>query len=65
MSQAIDAAGGLTAEADVTVLNRASKITDGQKIYVPTVGEQQTAAAVAPPKAVLPRPLVQGLRRDL
>ena len=44
--EAIDAAGGLTAEADVTVLNRASKITDGQKIYVPTVGEQQTAAAV-------------------
>ena len=37
VSQAIDAAGGLTAEADVTGLNRASKITDGQKIYVPTV----------------------------
>jgi|GEM_PF-5461849 len=46
VSQAIDAAGGLTAEADVTGLNRASKITDGQKIYVPTVGEQHTAAAV-------------------
>lgn len=30
VSQAIDAAGGLTAEADVTGLNRASKITDGQ-----------------------------------
>ena len=41
VSQAIDAAGGLTAEADVTGLNRASKITDGQKIYVPTVGEQR------------------------
>lgn len=46
VAQAIDAAGGLTAEADVTGLNRASKITDGQKIYVPTVGEQQAAAAV-------------------
>ena len=46
VSQAIDAAGALTAEADVTGLNRASKITDGQKIYVPTVGEQQAAAAV-------------------
>ena len=45
VSQAIDAAGGLTAEADVTGLNRASKITDGQKIYVPTVGEQQADAA--------------------
>ena len=46
VSQAIDAAGGLAAEADVTGLNRASKITDGQKIYVPTVGEQQATAAV-------------------
>lgn len=46
VSQAIDAAGGLTAEANVAGLNRASKVTDGQKIYVPTVGEQQAAAAV-------------------
>lgn len=46
VSQAIDAAGGLTAEADVAGLNRASKVTDGQKIYVPTVGEQQAVAAV-------------------
>ena len=45
VSQAIDATGGLTAEADVTGLNRASKITDGQKIYVPKVGEQQTVSA--------------------
>ena len=44
VSQAIDAAGGLTTEADVTGLNRASKVADGQKIYVPTVGEQQAAA---------------------
>ena len=45
VSQAIDAAGGLTAEADVTGLNRAAKVTDGQKIYVLTVGEQQAASA--------------------
>ena len=45
VSQAIDAAGGLTSEADVTGLNRAAKVTDGQKIYVPTVGEQQAASA--------------------
>lgn len=45
VSQAIDAAGGLTTEADVAGLNRASKVTDGQKIYVPTVGEQQAVAA--------------------
>lgn len=47
VSQAIDAAGGLTAEADVTGLNRASKVADGQKIHVPTVGEQQASIAEA------------------
>ena len=47
VAQAIDAAGGLTPEADVTGLNRASKVVDGQKIYVPHVGEQQTVDAVA------------------
>lgn len=45
VAQAIDAAGGLTPEADVTGLNRASKVADGQKIYVPKVGERQTIAA--------------------
>lgn len=45
VSQAIDVAGGLTAEADVTGLNRASKVADGQKIYVPKVGEQQAVTA--------------------
>lgn len=45
VAQAIDVAGGLTPEADVTGLNRASKVADGQKIYVPKVGEQQAVAA--------------------
>lgn len=45
VAQAIDAAGGLTPEADVTGLNRASKVADGQKIYVPKVGEQQAVVA--------------------
>lgn len=47
VAQAIDAAGGLTPEADVAGLNRASKVVDGQKIYVPHVGEQQTVDVVA------------------
>lgn len=38
VAQAIDAAGGLAPEADVTGLNRASKVVDGQKIHVPTIG---------------------------
>lgn len=44
VAQAIDAAGGLTPDADVTGLNRASKVADGQKIYVPKVGEQTVSA---------------------
>ena len=44
VAQAIDAAGGLTPDADVTGLNRASKVADGQKIYVPKVGEQSANA---------------------
>ncbi len=32
--QLIEKAGGLTEEADLTILNRAMEITDGQKIYV-------------------------------
>lgn len=47
VAQAIDAAGGLAPEADVTGLNRASKVVDGQKIYVPHVGEQQAVDADA------------------
>ena len=45
VAQAIDAAGGLTPDADVAGLNRASKVADGQKIYVPKVGEQTVNAA--------------------
>jgi competence protein ComEA len=41
-------AGGFSAKADRTwidkYLNRAARLTDGQKIYVPTVGEQSNAA---------------------
>ena len=47
VAQAIDAAGGLTSEADVTGLNRASKVVDGQKVYVPHVGERQALDVAA------------------
>lgn len=43
-AQAIEAAGGLTPDADVTGLNRATRVADGQKIYVPKVGEQSANA---------------------
>ena len=44
VNDAILAAGGLTEDADISSLNLASKVADGQKIYVPAVGEQQVAA---------------------
>jgi competence protein ComEA len=40
--QAVDLAGGVTAKADVSALNQAQILTDGQMIYVYTKGETQT-----------------------
>ena len=37
--EAIEAAGGMTEEAAAVCLNQAEKLTDGQKIYVPSVEE--------------------------
>ena len=39
VADAIEAAGGLTASADVNALNLAEAIGDGMKIYVPAIGE--------------------------
>jgi competence protein ComEA len=40
---AIDAAGGATADADLDGLNLAATVADGQRIYVPVVGEVDPA----------------------
>ena len=39
VADALDAAGGLAADADISSLNRALRVTDGMKIYVPRIGE--------------------------
>lgn len=39
IADAIDAAGGLADDADVSTVNRASKVIDGQKIHIPRAGE--------------------------
>lgn len=44
VSDAIEAAGGLSEDADVSILNRASKVSDGMKITVPTQGERASSA---------------------
>ncbi|MFM8848121.1 MAG: helix-hairpin-helix domain-containing protein [Actinomycetota bacterium] len=50
MIDAIDAAGGVAFGADADAINLAAKVTDGQRVYVPAVGEavvsdQQTPAS--------------------
>ncbi len=41
--QAIDLAGGVTDEADVSAINQAQRLHDGQMIYVPKEGETVTS----------------------
>jgi len=44
---AVRAAGGATASADVDAVNLASLLEDGRQIYVPAVGERPPGGAVA------------------
>lgn len=45
VSDAVDAAGGLTEQADSAAINLARVIQDGEQIYVPAVGEAPPAGA--------------------
>ncbi len=45
VSDAIEAAGGLSGDADVSTLNRASKVSDGMKITVPSQGQQASSGS--------------------
>lgn len=40
VADALGAAGGLAEDADLTSVNRAARLMDGQRVYVPRVGEQ-------------------------
>ena len=42
---AIEASGGLTADADLSSVNRAAKLADGEKVHIPCVGEAPAAPA--------------------
>ncbi len=48
VADAIAAAGGATSDADVVRINRAAPIVDGQRIYVPRVGEDQPPSVIGP-----------------
>ncbi len=44
---AVDAAGGLRADADTSTINLAAVLSDGQKVHVPVTGETPAAQTVA------------------
>ena len=48
VQDAIEAVGGLAPDADAGGVNRAARLTDGQQIYIPHVGEAAAGAATAP-----------------
>lgn len=45
VADAVDAAGGLAADADTQALNQAALLSDGEKVYVPRVGDAAPAAS--------------------
>ena len=49
VADAVVAAGGTAAEADVEQLNLAARVTDGERVYVPKKGEPPPAVVAAPP----------------
>lgn len=48
VSDAIEAAGGLAADADISSVNRATVLIDGQKVHIPREGEAGDRAEPAP-----------------
>src|SRR3546814_7792420 len=51
---AIDAAGGLAPGADSARINLAAPVADGERVYVPVVGEEPPPAVVGGPGATGP-----------
>ncbi len=46
VSNAVEKAGGFTLDADQSQINMAAKLTDGDKIFVPSLSDQATKMAV-------------------
>ena len=52
ISDAIDAAGGLSKNADITNVNRAAVVNDGDKILIPEEGKPQTDTQINSGQAI-------------
>lgn len=52
--EAIEKAGGLSKDADTTILNQAEMLTDGQKVYIPTQQEINEIAGKGNSAMILP-----------
>jgi len=52
VNAAVALAGGLAAEADPSQINLARKLIDGERIYIPKIGEKPISAAGPPEQAV-------------
>lgn len=61
VADAIDAAGGALPEADLAQLNRAARLTDGEKVHVPVEGERAAGAAGAGANSAETRAVAQQL----
>lgn len=48
VQEAVEAAGGVAADADLAALNLAAKLLDGMQIYIPLEGEAVPTAIAAP-----------------
>lgn len=48
MQDAIQAAGGLTVDAEASIINLSGKVKDGERLHVPAVGEVASAPGVEP-----------------
>ncbi len=59
VQDAIDAAGGLLAEADTNSLNLAALLEDGQQLVVPYKAGMEPSNASVPPAVELPQPSSQ------
>ncbi|MGC5629169.1 ComEA family DNA-binding protein [Georgenia sp. Z1344] len=49
VGDAVDASGGALADADLTLVNLARPLVDGEQVYVPVVGEEPREPPAAPP----------------